>query len=152
MYECFKLYYKKALLCRTYIRRFWYCFKFHHYLFNRHQLVHINFFHSSLLLKFPYMYFGGLNNHTTRTSRSSSSTHRQPPYCKINKNALTKNYKAKLPLIFLLTTNYVIILATFTPFYSNLFYILYEVDNISPLIFYIYEYNHICNNFKVYAK
>jgi hypothetical protein len=29
-----------------------------------------------------------------------------------NKNALTKNYKTKLPLIFLLTTNYVIILAT----------------------------------------
>jgi hypothetical protein len=25
---------------------------------------------------------------------------------------------------------------------------LYQVSNISPLIFYIYKYNHICNNYK----
>jgi hypothetical protein len=25
--------------------------------------MHINFFHNSLLLKFPYTYFGGLNHH-----------------------------------------------------------------------------------------
>jgi hypothetical protein len=29
-------------------------------MFNKHQLMHINFIHNSLLLKFPYMYFGGL--------------------------------------------------------------------------------------------
>jgi hypothetical protein len=131
--------------------------------FNNHQLMHINFIHNSLFLEFPYTYFGGLNRHlqgvveinmhreaemlqrdesslcnnTTPTSRSSLSTYRWPPYC-----------KTKLPLIFRLTTNYVNILATFNSFYSNLFYILYEVDIISPLIFYIYKYNHICNNCK----
>jgi hypothetical protein len=37
-------------------------------------------------------------------------------------------------------------------FIVTYFTILYEVDNIRPFIFYIYEYNHICNNCKVYAK
>jgi hypothetical protein len=72
-------------------------------MFNKHQLMHINFFHNSLFLKFPYTYFGGLN---------------------------------QLLLHFIVTY----------------FTILYEVDSIRPLIFYIYEYNHICNNCKVYAK
>jgi hypothetical protein len=27
-----------------------------------------------------------------------------------------------------------------------------KMGNIRPLIFYIYKYNHICNNCKVYAK
>jgi hypothetical protein len=29
----------------------------------KHQLMHINFIHNSLFLKFPYTYFGGLNHH-----------------------------------------------------------------------------------------
>jgi hypothetical protein len=32
-------------------------------MFNKHQLLHINFFHNSLLLKFPCTYFGDLNHH-----------------------------------------------------------------------------------------
>jgi hypothetical protein len=31
-------------------------------MFNKHQLKHINFFHNSLFLKFPYTYLGGLNH------------------------------------------------------------------------------------------
>jgi hypothetical protein len=36
---------------------------FNYDMFNKHQLMHINFIHNSLLLKFPYTYFGGLNHH-----------------------------------------------------------------------------------------
>jgi hypothetical protein len=32
-------------------------------ILNKNQLMHINFIHSSLFLKFPYTYFGGLNHH-----------------------------------------------------------------------------------------
>jgi hypothetical protein len=32
-------------------------------MFNKHQLMHINFFHNSLFLNFHYTYFGGLNHH-----------------------------------------------------------------------------------------
>jgi hypothetical protein len=32
-------------------------------MFNKHQLMQINFFHNSLFLKFTYTYFGGLNHH-----------------------------------------------------------------------------------------
>jgi hypothetical protein len=32
-------------------------------VFIKNQLMHINFIHNSLFLKFPYTYFGGLNHH-----------------------------------------------------------------------------------------
>jgi hypothetical protein len=65
--------------------------------------MHINFFHSSLFLKFPYTYFGGLNHH------------------------LQGVVEIKMHRLIVIT--YMVIFV-----YS-----------------YIYEYNHICNNYKVYA-
>jgi hypothetical protein len=36
---------------------------FNYETFIKHQLMHINFIHKSLFLKFTYMYLGGLNHH-----------------------------------------------------------------------------------------